>query len=246
MLDHLRRGTLDLSAVRFAVLDEADEMLDMGFIDDVEAILSCMPGAPAARNQAPIVKLPEGLPPVQIALFSATMPAPIVRLSTRFMRNPEHISFTPSRAMVPQITQVAYDLGGMEKGEALGRILDVEAPGPTIVFCATRRAVDDIAERLHGRGYRTAGLHGDMAQAERQMRRMQGIVDSMTPQERSRPELIKPSRKRRIATGAGAQVQEVNRLLNQFEQMQTMMKRMQKGGMAKMMRGLKGAFPGMR
>jgi len=182
MLDHLRRGTLDLSAVRFAVLDEADEMLDMGFIDDVEAILSCMPGAPAARNQAPIVKLPEGLPPVQIALFSATMPAPIVRLSTRFMRNPEHISVTPSQAMVPQITQVAYDLGGMEKGEALGRILDVEAPGPTIVFCATRRAVDDIAERLHGRGYRTAGLHGDMAQAERErvMRRFRdGAVEVM-------------------------------------------------------------------
>ncbi|NBT95483.1 MAG: DEAD/DEAH box helicase [Chloroflexi bacterium] len=182
MLDHLRRGTLDLSAVRFAVLDEADEMLDMGFIDDVEAILSCMPGAPAARNQAPIVKLPEGLPPVQIALFSATMPAPIVRLSTRFMRSPEHISVTPSQAMVPQITQVAYDLGGMEKGEALGRILDVEAPGPTIVFCATRRAVDDIAERLHGRGYRTAGLHGDMAQAERErvMRRFRdGAVEVM-------------------------------------------------------------------
>ena len=86
----------------------------------------------------------------------------------------------------------------------------------------------------------------DMAQAERQMRRMQGIVHSMTPAERSRPELIKASRKRRIATGAGVQVQEVNRLLNQFEQMQTMMKRMQKGGMAKMMRSLKGAFPGMR
>jgi signal recognition particle subunit SRP54 len=85
-----------------------------------------------------------------------------------------------------------------------------------------------------------------MAQAERQMRRMQGIVHAMTPAERSRPELIKASRKRRIATGAGVQVQEVNRLLNQFEQMQTMMKRMQKGGMAKMMRSLKGAFPGMR
>ena len=91
-----------------------------------------------------------------------------------------------------------------------------------------------------------AAAGADMAQAERQMRRMQGIVNSMTPQERSRPELIKASRKRRIATGAGVQVQEVNRLLNQFEQMQTMMKRMQKGGMAKMMRGLKGAFPGMR
>ena len=91
-----------------------------------------------------------------------------------------------------------------------------------------------------------AAAGADMAQAERQMRRMQGIVHSMTPLERSRPELIKASRKRRIAAGAGVQVQDVNRLLNQFDQMQTMMKRMQKGGLAKMMRGLKGAFPGMR
>ncbi|MFM7567112.1 MAG: signal recognition particle protein, partial [Betaproteobacteria bacterium] len=91
-----------------------------------------------------------------------------------------------------------------------------------------------------------AAAGADMAQAERQMRRMQGIVHSMTALERTRPELIKASRKRRIAAGAGVPVQEVNRLLNQFEQMQTMMKRMQKGGMAKMMRSLKGAFPGMR
>jgi len=73
-----------------------------------------------------------------------------------------------------------------------------------------------------------------------------GIIDSMTPQERTKPELIKASRKRRIATGAGVSVQEVNRLLNQFEQMQKMMKMMGKGGMQKMMRGMKGMFPGMR
>jgi signal recognition particle subunit SRP54 len=85
-----------------------------------------------------------------------------------------------------------------------------------------------------------------MGQAERQMRRMQGIICSMTPAERSRPELIKASRKRRIAAGSGVPVQEVNRLLAQFEQMQTMMKRMQKGGIAKMMRGFKGMMPGMR
>jgi signal recognition particle subunit SRP54 len=91
-----------------------------------------------------------------------------------------------------------------------------------------------------------AAANADMSQAERQMRRMQGIIHSMTPQERSKPELIKASRKRRIATGAGVPVQEVNRLLSQFEQMQTMMKRMQKGGLAKMMRSLGGAFPGLR
>ena len=86
-----------------------------------------------------------------------------------------------------------------------------------------------------------------MNRAERDIRRMQGIIHSMTPAERTRPELIKASRKRRIATGAGVQVQEVNRLLNQFEQMQTMVKRMQKGGLAKMMRGMKGMMmPGGR
>lgn len=88
-----------------------------------------------------------------------------------------------------------------------------------------------------------AAAGADMAQAERQMRRMQGIVHSMTALERTRPELIKASRKRRIAAGAGVPVQEVNRLLNQFEQMQTMMKRMQKGGMAKMMRSLERGIP---
>jgi signal recognition particle subunit SRP54 len=81
---------------------------------------------------------------------------------------------------------------------------------------------------------------------EKQMRRIEGIINSMTPQERARPELMKASRKRRVAAGAGVQVQEVNRLLNQFEQMQKMMKQMQKGGMAKMMRGMKGMIPGMR
>ena len=86
----------------------------------------------------------------------------------------------------------------------------------------------------------------DMSQAERQMRRMQAIIQSMTKAERGKPELIKASRKRRIAAGAGVPVQEVNRLLSQFEQMQSMMKKMQKGGLAKMMRGMKGMLPGMR
>jgi len=86
----------------------------------------------------------------------------------------------------------------------------------------------------------------DLTRAERDMKRMQGIIHAMTPAERARPEIIKASRKRRIATGAGVQVQEVNRLLSQFDQMQSMMKKMQKGGLAKMMRGMKGMLPGMR
>jgi len=91
-----------------------------------------------------------------------------------------------------------------------------------------------------------AAAGADMSQAERQMRRMQAIIQSMTKAERARPELIKASRKRRIAAGAGVQVQEVNRLLSQFDQMQSMMKKMQKGGLAKMMRGMRGMMPGTR
>ena len=91
-----------------------------------------------------------------------------------------------------------------------------------------------------------AAAGADMSQAERQMRRMQAIIQSMTGAERAKPELIKASRKRRIAAGAGVPVQEVNRLLSQFDQMQSMMKKMQKGGQAKMMRGMRGMLPGMR
>lgn len=94
--------------------------------------------------------------------------------------------------------------------------------------------------------FQQAAAGADMSQAERQVRRMQAIIQSMTRAERAKPELIKASRKRRIAAGSGVQVQEVNRLLSQFEQMQSMMKKMQKGGLAKMMRGMKGLMPGMR
>ncbi len=91
-----------------------------------------------------------------------------------------------------------------------------------------------------------AASGANMNQADKQVRRMEGIINSMTQQERSKPELLKASRKRRIATGAGVQVQEVNRMLAQFDQMQTMMKKLKGGGMMKMMRGMKGMMPGMR
>ena len=94
--------------------------------------------------------------------------------------------------------------------------------------------------------FQAAAGQADMGKAEKELRRMQGIIHSMTPAERARPELLKASRKRRIAAGAGVQVQDVNRLLSQFDQMQSMMKKMQKGGLAKMMRGMKGMMPGMR
>ena len=94
--------------------------------------------------------------------------------------------------------------------------------------------------------FQQAAAGADMSQAEKQMRRMQAIIQSMTKAERTKPDLIKASRKRRIAAGSGVSVQEVNRLLSQFEQMQSMMKKMQKGGLAKMMRGMKGMMPGLR
>jgi signal recognition particle subunit SRP54 len=105
--------------------------------------------------------------------------------------------------------------------------------------------LSSLMDKLPAQLQAAAG-QADMGRAEREMRRMQGIIHAMTPAERSKPELIKASRKRRIATGAGVQVQEVNRLLAQFDQMQTMMRKMQKGGLNKMLRGMKGMLPGMR
>jgi ATP-dependent RNA helicase DeaD len=199
ILDHLRRGTLKLGTVQFAVLDEADEMLDMGFLEDVEAILAELPrgelarqpatGRPAGQAQAESVAElgedeavvdadREGAPEtetadtrparVQLSLFSATMPMPVERLARRFLHDPARITVTPEQIAVPQITQVAYEVTGIEKVDALARILDAEAPGSAIVFCATRRMVDEVAERLAVRGYRSSALHGDMAQGERE------------------------------------------------------------------------------
>ncbi|MEK6298512.1 MAG: signal recognition particle protein, partial [Paraburkholderia tropica] len=94
--------------------------------------------------------------------------------------------------------------------------------------------------------FQQAASGADMGVAEKQMRRMEGIINSMTAQERAKPDLIKATRKRRIAAGAGVQVQEVNRLLNQYDQMRTMMKKLKGGNLQKMMRGMKGMMPGMR
>lgn len=169
LLDHLRRGTLDLGAVFLCVLDEADEMLDMGFLEDVEAILAALREARGAEVAEPEAGAP-GAPGerIQLALFSATIPEPVARLARRFLHEPERISVAPEQVTVPQITQVAYEVGGVDKLDALARILDVEAPGSALVFCATRRTVDEVGERLTVRGYRAATLHGDMSQAERE------------------------------------------------------------------------------
>jgi ATP-dependent RNA helicase DeaD len=157
-LDHIRRGSLDLSSVRAVVLDEADEMLDMGFADDLEAILEAVP------------------PQRQTALFSATMPPRIAAIAKRHLREPVHVKVADERVAtgdVPRVRQSAYVVQRQHKVAALGRVLDMENPTAAIVFCRTRTEVDELTETLNGRGYRAEALHGgfDQEQRDRVMRR---------------------------------------------------------------------------
>jgi ATP-dependent RNA helicase DeaD len=151
-LDHIRRGTLDLDGLGAVVLDEADEMLDMGFADDLESILEA---TPAAR---------------QTALFSATMPPRIAAIADRHMRNPVRVEVESAAAEPgtgPRVRQVAYVVQRAHKLLALGRVLDVEAPTLAIVFCRTRTEVDTLAETLSSRGYSAEALHGGLSQEQR-------------------------------------------------------------------------------
>ncbi|HZP82046.1 MAG TPA: DEAD/DEAH box helicase [Chthonomonadaceae bacterium] len=149
VLDHLRRGTLDLSRVKIVILDEADEMLNMGFLEDVEEILK---EAPAER---------------QTALFSATMPPRIAALARDYLKDPQRVTIESKRRTVAQVKQSYYEVVPSQKVEALARILDHETPGSTILFCRTRREVDELGEALQMRGYQAETLHGDMNQAAR-------------------------------------------------------------------------------
>ncbi|GIJ55299.1 DEAD/DEAH box helicase [Virgisporangium aurantiacum] len=151
-LDHIGRQTLDLADVKIVVLDEADEMLDMGFAEDIEAILE---QAPAER---------------QTVLFSATMPPRIESIAGAHLREPVRIRMgraatEPGEA--PLVRQSAYVVPRSHKPAALGRILDIEAPAAAIVFCRTRDEVDHLTETLNGRGYRAEALHGGMGQEAR-------------------------------------------------------------------------------
>jgi ATP-dependent RNA helicase DeaD len=151
-LDHVARRTLDLRAVGVVVLDEADEMLDMGFAEDIEAILD---GTPAER---------------QTVLFSATMPSRLAGIAKRYLRDPVKIRIGRERAAegaAPLVRQAAYVVGRAHKLVALVRVLDVEAPAAAIVFCRTRTEVDELTEALNGRGYRAEALHGGMSQEQR-------------------------------------------------------------------------------
>jgi ATP-dependent RNA helicase DeaD len=149
ILDHMNRKTIAFSDIRIAVLDEADEMLNMGFIDDIEEILKTTP-----KER-------------QTLLFSATMPQPIMEIAKRYMKSPEKIKVNTKDIVVPEIKQVFYEVRESEKINALSRLLDVEDPELAIVFCHTKRDVDEVAMKLEEMGYDANALHGDFTQARR-------------------------------------------------------------------------------
>jgi ATP-dependent RNA helicase DeaD len=150
IMDHLRRGTLGFDALRTVVLDEADEMLRMGFIDDVEWILGQIPGAR------------------QTALFSATMPPQIRRIAERHLHDPERIEIERTALTVPAIEQRYLNVAERQKLDALARVLEVESSEATLVFVRTKTGAADVAERLQARGYAAEAMHGDMTQAQRE------------------------------------------------------------------------------
>ena len=151
-LDHIRRGTLKLDGLHVLVLDEADEMLDMGFAEDLDAILDA---TPASR---------------QTALFSATMPARILSIAERHLKNPARITIAREKqaaGKMPRVRQVAYIVGRAQKAATLERILDMEDPVATLVFCRTRLEVESLVETCNAHGHRAEGLHGGMMQKQR-------------------------------------------------------------------------------
>ncbi|GAB4438807.1 MAG: DEAD/DEAH box helicase [Chloroflexi bacterium OHK40] len=150
IMDHMRRGTLALDHISMVVLDEADEMLDMGFAEDIEYILQ---QTPATR---------------QTALFSATLPEAVQSLATRYTREAQRISVVSEQLTAPRTRQVYYEVPPRDKLDALCRVLDVETPGSAMIFCRTRAEADRLGESLQGRGYLAEVIHGDLSQAMRE------------------------------------------------------------------------------
>jgi ATP-dependent RNA helicase DeaD len=151
-LDHIRRKTMRLDGVKVVIIDEADEMLDMGFAEDLEAILDA---TPAER---------------QTALFSATLPPRIADIANKHLKDPVRVRIdreVVAAGAAPRVRQVAYIVSRAHKMATLGRILDVENPTSAIVFCRTRTEVDGLTETLNARGYRAEALHGGLSQEQR-------------------------------------------------------------------------------
>ena len=162
VLDHLRRGSLHLESVKFCVLDEADEMMAMGFKEDMEAILA---------------ELPETR---QLAFFSATMAPRVLAITSKFLRDPQRIEIVAKQRTLETTNQTYYEVSPGKKQEALARVLDMETPGSTIVFCRTRLETAELSESLQLRGYSAEPIHGDMSQQERErvLRRFRdGLAD---------------------------------------------------------------------
>lgn len=150
ILDHLNRGSLNLAHISMAVLDEADEMCDMGFIDDIREILS------------------QSNPDRQTLLFSATMPTQVMRIASEFMGDYKTIAVQPKKSEAPLTTQVFHEVSESDRFEALCRVIDVEPEFRGLVFCRTRADTDEVARRLAERGYPAEPIHGDLNQSRRE------------------------------------------------------------------------------
>ena len=150
VIDHLDKGTLDLSELKYLVLDEADEMLRMGFVDDVEKVLEATP------------------PTRQVALFSATMPAPIRKIAQRHLKEPVEIAIKAATTTAANIRQRYWFVSGLHKLDAMTRILEAEPFDAMIVFARTKSATEELAEKLQARGLAAAAINGDIAQAQRE------------------------------------------------------------------------------
>ncbi|MEH7331440.1 DEAD/DEAH box helicase [Neobacillus drentensis] len=149
VLDHINRKTMRLDTVNTVILDEADEMLNMGFIEDIESILA---STPTER---------------QTLLFSATMPGPIQRMAEKFMKDPQIVRVKTKEMTVPLIEQYYLETQEKNKFDVLTRLLDIQSPELAIVFGRTKRRVDELSEALNLRGYTAEGIHGDLSQAKR-------------------------------------------------------------------------------
>ncbi len=150
LLDHLDRRSINLQGVRVVVLDEADEMLDMGFRDDIEAILKKVPGDR------------------QMVLFSATMSQQILDLSTKYLRDPRTVRVMHDQLSVPKIEQSYFEVRESGKVDVLSNVIDLYDPHLTLIFCNTKRRVDELVSHIQARGYLAEGLHGDMSQSQRE------------------------------------------------------------------------------
>jgi ATP-dependent RNA helicase DeaD len=149
LLDHMKRKTIRLNDIKLAILDEADEMLDMGFIEDIESILEACPKEK------------------QMLLFSATIKPPIQKIAQRYMKDPQTVAVKAKELTVTNVEQTYYEVHEREKLDVLCRLLDVQTPELAVLFGRTKRRVDELIVALQGRGYLCDGLHGDLSQAQR-------------------------------------------------------------------------------